>query len=58
MSKFAIDTISAAGAELDESHLAGVVGGMPKICQQPTVLKLESGNAPDRTLPGDPRSRC
>ncbi len=41
MSKFAIDTISAAGAELDESHLARIVGGKPmnRFCSKSCAAK-------------------
>lgn len=38
MSKFAIDTISAAGAELDESHLARIVGGKPKTKERSEII--------------------
>lgn len=58
MSKIRIENISAEGVELDESHLVGIVGGMRPVCPQPTVLKMDSGDWPDRTLPGDPRSQC
>ncbi|MFD6859252.1 putative ATP-grasp target RiPP [Rhodococcus sp. NPDC060090] len=58
MSKIRIENIPAEGAELDESRLAGIVGGARPICQQPTVLRMDSGNWPDLTLPGDPRSQC